>query len=146
MRKLFGAMTAVIAAAAVAAPAAAAPVKTKVVIEGMSRNVLPGDDEWTARGRVKADDDACLKGREVRVLARLGPPFNSNSLMQTVKADSKGRWKAEWTTRSGPGIGGQGDVEEASTGVHYAEVQKLKKKKLKCSFARSKDYTVPPPP
>ncbi len=145
MTKAFGVMTVVLVAAAVVAPAAAAPVKTKVTIDGMSRNVLPGDDEWTARGRVKADEDACLKGREVRVIQRLGPPFNSNSLMQTVKADSNGRWKAEWTTRSGPGTG-EGDIEEASTGVHYAEVEKLTKKKLKCSFARSKDYAVPPPP
>ena len=145
MTKVLGVAMAILAAVSVAAPAAAAPVKTKVVIEGMSRNSLPGDDEWTARGRVKADDKGCLKGREVQVIARLGPPFDSNALMQTVKADSKGRWKAEWTTRSGPGTGG-GDVEEASTGVHYAEVEKLKRKQLKCSFARSKDYTVPPPP
>lgn len=145
MTKVFGAMTVVLAAAALAAPAAAAPVKTTAVIEGMSRNSLPGDDEWTARGRVKAGDKGCLKGREVVVYQRLGAPFNSNSVMQTVETDKKGRWKAEWTTRSGPGTG-QGDIEEASTGVHYVEVEKLKRKRLKCSFARSKDYTVPPPP
>ena len=54
MTKVFGVTMAVLAAVTVAAPAAAAPVKTRAVIEGMSRNVLSGDDEWTARGRVKA--------------------------------------------------------------------------------------------
>ncbi len=136
--RILSVVVVVLTSLAVAVPAAAAPVKTTVVIEGMSRNVLPGDDEWTARGRVKADDDACLKGREVVVFSRLGPPYNSNGAMQTAKTDEKGRWKAEWTTGAGP-------IEDASTGVHFAEVPKLKRKKLKCSFARSKDYTVPSP-
>ncbi len=140
MRRMLGLVMVLFLALSLAAPAAAAPVKTRVVIEKMTRTSLPGDDAWSAKGRVTANDEACLSKREVVIQQELGPPFDGPSVMQTVETDSKGRWKAKWTTRAGPT-----DIEQASTGVHYAEVEMLKKGKRKCSFARSKTYTVPPP-
>ncbi len=131
---------AVVLALLVAVPAAAAPVKTRAVIEKMTRTSLPGDDAWSAKGRVTAKDEACLSKREVVIIQELGPPFNNPSVMNVVETDSKGRWKAKWTTRAGPN-----DIEQASTGVHYITVEMLKKGKRKCSFARSKTYTVPAP-
>jgi hypothetical protein len=139
MRKATGSILAVtVLVLGIAVPAAGVPVKTKVTIDEITHTVQPGDDEYRAKGRVKADDDGCLSKREVVIIQRLGPPFDSNSVMQTVETNKKGRWKAAWTTRSGPN-----DIEESSTGVHYAEVEKLKKGKRKCSFARSKEYVVP---
>ena len=140
MSKMSGLSTVVVLALLAAAPAAAAPVKTKAVIEMITRTSLPGDDAYSAKGRVTATDDACLSKREVAIYEELGPPFDGPSLMKVVETDSKGRWKAKWTTRSGPG-----NIEESATGVHYVTVEKLSKGRRKCSFARSKTYTVPAP-
>jgi hypothetical protein len=126
------------------ASAWASAVKTTAKISKITRTTLPGDDQYTANGKVTADLPGCLKGRKVEIIQKLGPPFNDKSLMQTVYTDKKGRWKAKWTTRSGAPTGTI-DIEEASTGVHYIEVERLKKKHLNCSFARSKEYLVPPP-
>jgi hypothetical protein len=124
---------------AIATPAIAKPVKTTAVIKKITRTSLPGDDAYTAKGKITASEDACLNKRTVKVYQRLVfPSGDSNSLMQTVETNRKGRWKADWPLRSP-------DHEAAATGVHYVEVPKLKKGKLKCGFARSKEYVVPLP-
>ncbi len=145
MSKRLGASALALVVFLVVAPAAAAPVKTKAVIESITRTALPGNDTWIGNGKVTAPDDACLNKREVTIYGQLGPPFNTdNSIMQVVETNKQGRWSATWETRSGPGTG-QGDIEEASTGVHHIGVEKLTKKRLKCSAATSKNYTVPSP-
>jgi hypothetical protein len=129
------ALAALAAAVLTAAPVAAAPVKTKAVIEKITR--VGGEDTgYEGKGRITAPDEACLNKREVVILHRLGPPWDSNSVMNVVETDKRGRWSATWTT---------GDLEQYATGIHYIEVEKLKKGKRKCSFARSKEYTVPTP-
>jgi hypothetical protein len=120
-----------------AAPAVANPVKTTAVIDKITRTSLPGDDSYSAKGHITASDDACLAKRTVHVIENLGPPFDDHSYMGEAETDSKGRWKTTWTT--GPAL------EAAATGVHYVEVDKLKKGKRTCSFARSKQYVVPRP-
>lgn len=130
----------VVLAFSAAVPAAANPVKTKAVIDEITRTSLPGDDAYSARGHITASDPGCLSKRSVVILEKLGPPFDSNSVMNVVETDAQGRWKAKWTTRSATK-----DIEESATGVHYIEVEKLRKGKRKCSFARSKQFNVPLP-
>jgi hypothetical protein len=124
----------------VAAPVAAAPVKTKVVIEKVTHTSQAGPDAYTAKGKVKAAEPACRREREVVILDELGPPFDSTSVAQTVQTNRRGRWKAEWT-----GVTAIGSDEEVTTGVYYAEVEKLERRRIKCSFARSRTYTIPAP-
>jgi hypothetical protein len=122
---------------AMAAPAIANPVKTTAVIDKITRTNLPGDASYSAKGHITATDDACLSKRVVHVIENLGPPYDDHSYMGYAETDSKGRWKTTWTV--GPAL------EAAATGVHYIEVDKLKKGKRTCSFARSKQYVVPLP-
>jgi hypothetical protein len=92
--KLTVAVALVVLIAAAVPATAAERVKSRVKITEIDVTVQPGADRYEVKGLVSSPERACEKRREVRLQHQFNP--ETVELIDTFKANRRGRWKVEF--------------------------------------------------